>query len=78
MSDHTVHQMIGRALTDRQFREVLLHRPQEAVREFPFSNRERALIISLRAASLEEFARKLDEHLGDAGNGQRRGNGRRH
>jgi hypothetical protein len=58
-----MHRLIGRALVDRQFRECLLKRPAEAIRDLPFTGPERSLVGSLRASSLEEFSRQLDEML---------------
>ncbi|HSB91207.1 MAG TPA: Os1348 family NHLP clan protein, partial [Anaerolineales bacterium] len=58
-----MHRLIGRALVDRQFRERLLKRPAEAIRDLPFTGPERSLVESLRASSLEEFSRQLDEML---------------
>jgi hypothetical protein len=55
--------MIGRALTDRQFREDLLRSPLEATRDLPLTSQERDLIASLHAASLDEFSRKLNDRL---------------
>ena len=73
MSAQTVHQILGRALTDGRFGEVLLRSPQEAIREFPFSDEERALIASIQAISLEDFARQLSERLANPGSGRRNG-----
>ncbi|MGH2625967.1 MAG: DUF5317 family protein [Anaerolineales bacterium] len=62
MKSHAIlHRLIGRALTDRRFREALLRSPREAIGEYPFTPQERELIASLRATSLEEFSRQLDE-----------------
>ena len=65
-----MHRLIGRALTDPRFRECLLRSPAEAIRGLPFTDSERSLLASLRANSLEEFSRELDEkvregHVGD-------------
>ena len=60
-SSPAFHHLIGRALTDRRFREALLRSPREAIREYPFTPQERELIASVRASSLEEFSRQLDE-----------------
>lgn len=70
LSADSMHQMIGRAITDRRFREDLIRSPLDAIREYSFSNWERELIGSLQAASLEEFARKLKEGLEDRSNGR--------
>ena len=63
MPTNTIHQLIGRALTEPSFREQLLLQPQVAVREFPLSETEQAYISSLRAVNLEEFSQKLSEWL---------------
>jgi hypothetical protein len=63
MAQETMHKMIGRALTDRQFREDLLSSPLEATRELQLTSQERELIASVQAVSLEEFSRKLNERL---------------
>ena len=66
-----MHRLIGRALTDPRFRECLLQTPAQAIRDLPFTRLERSVVGSLRASSLEEFSRKLDEKLQEA-------NSRRH
>ena len=53
MTTLALHRMIGRALTERSFREKLLLSPQAAMREFPLSAREQAHITSLQAMNLE-------------------------
>lgn len=63
MTTNTIHQLIGRALTDPSFREQLLQQPQVAVKEYPLSEREQSHITSLRAVDLEEFSRLLSERL---------------
>jgi hypothetical protein len=55
--------MIGRALTERSFREKLLLKPQLAVRDFPLSDQEQSQILALKAMDLEEFSRLLSESL---------------
>jgi hypothetical protein len=63
MTPSAIHQMIGRALTERSFRERLLLQPQIAVREFPLTESEQTQIVSLKAIDLEEFSRLLYERL---------------
>ncbi len=65
-SSPALHRLIGRALTDRRFREALLRSPREAIREYALTPQERELIASLRASSLEELSRQLDERGADA------------
>ena len=66
MNAERMHRLIGRALTDPRFRERLLKSPAEAIRDLPLTRTERALVSSLRAESLEEFSRRLDEKLQEA------------
>jgi hypothetical protein len=63
MFPERMHRLIGRALVDPRFRECLLRRPAEAIRDLPFTGLERSVVASLRASSLEEFSQKLDEKL---------------
>ena len=63
MLEERMHRLIGQALTDPRFRERLLRSPAEAIRDFPLTGSERSLVGSLRATSLEEFSRKLNEKL---------------
>ncbi|MFV2043780.1 MAG: Os1348 family NHLP clan protein [Anaerolineales bacterium] len=63
MRERVLHNLIGRALTEPGFRAALLERPKDAIREFPFSEKERSLIGSVQAFSLEEFAQAVSERL---------------
>ncbi len=63
MREQVLHNLIGRALIEPRFRAVLLERPKDATREFPFSEKDRSMIGSVRALSLEEFAQALSERL---------------
>jgi hypothetical protein len=65
MTPNAIHRLIGRALTERSFREQLLERPGTALREYPFSKSERLQIASVRAPDLEEFSRLLSERFND-------------
>lgn len=63
MTARVINQMIGRALTERSFREKLLRSPQDAIRGFPLSALEQSQIASLKAMNLEEFSQLLSERL---------------
>ena len=65
MTPKTIHQIIGKALTERSFREQLLLQPKVAIREFPLTDDEQTQIVSLKALDLEEFSRLLSERLRD-------------
>jgi hypothetical protein len=66
MARDEVHKLIGRALTDRAFREQLLQSPMQATSGYPFSEQERELIASLQATSLEELSRRLAEFVSES------------
>jgi hypothetical protein len=63
MAYEAMHKMIGRALTDPQFREDLLRSPLEATRDLPLTPHEREMIASVHATSLEDLSCKLNERL---------------
>ena len=63
MALETMNRMVGRALTDRRFREDLLRSPGRATRGLPLTQQERRAVSSVRAASLDEFSRKLNQAL---------------
>ncbi len=63
MAYETVQKMIGRALTDRRFREDLLRSPLDATQYLHLTAQERELIASVHAATLEEFSCKLNDRL---------------
>jgi hypothetical protein len=65
MTPKAIDQLIGRALTERSFREQLLERPGAALREYPLSKSERSHIVSVKAPDLEEFSRLLSERFYD-------------
>jgi hypothetical protein len=63
MANEAMHKMIGRALTDRQFRDDLLRSPLEATRDMSLTTQERELIASVHASSLEELSCMLNDRL---------------
>ena len=63
MPTSVIHQVIGRALTERSFRERLLVSPAAAMHGYPLSAAERSQIASVEAADLEQFSRLLSERL---------------
>lgn len=69
------NQTIGRALTERPFREALLQNPMKAATELAFSRGERAIIGSIRVHTLEELASLLTERLGGESGLYRNGSG---
>ncbi len=60
MSEHGLQSVIGTAIVDRRFRDTLLENPLAALRGFELTVAERRLAGSIRAASLEEYAGRLE------------------
>lgn len=63
MHEAALHSLIGKALTEPRFRAELLARPKKAIRGLPLSRMEKALIGSVEAPSLEEFAKQIKDQL---------------
>ncbi len=63
MSHETVEAVVGMAVIDGEFRHRLLSNPSIAVQELDLTPEELRAITSIRARSLEEFARKLRRWL---------------
>ena len=63
MHESTFHTLIGRALTEPRFRNDLLRSPRKAVRGLSLTSQEKAIIDTVDALSLEEFARQIRDQL---------------
>ena len=63
MHEATFHTLIGKALTEPRFRDELLLSPGQAIRGLSLSSQEKAIIGSVDALSLEEFARQIRDQL---------------
>ena len=63
MQESTFHTLIGKALTEPRFRDELLRSPKDATRELPLTSAEKAILETVDALSLEEFARQIRDRL---------------
>lgn len=63
MTAHNIHQLIGNAVVDREFGQALLQGREEAFKGFDFSEDERRIIRSIRAASVQDLAAGLLKEL---------------
>lgn len=61
MSWETFQAIVGTALIDREFAQLLLHQTPQALRRFNLSDDEYRTVSAIRATSLEQFARQLDQ-----------------
>jgi hypothetical protein len=68
MTTRALEDLVTTALLDQSFQQALLngHR-REAIADFGLSVEERTLVLSIRAATLEDFAAALSRYLLERG-----------
>jgi len=59
MSFDALQTLVGTAIVDRNFCDLLLRSPADAVRGFDLSDEERDLVCGIRAMDLQQFAAQL-------------------
>ncbi len=63
MSLEAVQQVIGRAVIDSEFRQLLIANAREACSDYDLSEEELAALEALDSASLQSFVGSLDPRL---------------
>ena len=63
MSQKAVEQIIGRMVTDSQFRKLVFSDPDTALAEYDLTMDERQAILALESTAVEDFAGKLDKRI---------------
>ncbi len=63
MSQEVVQQIIGRAVTDAEFRQKLIDNAKEACKGYDLTPEELAALEALDAESLKAFAGSLDVRI---------------
>jgi len=63
MSQDTISQIIGRAVTDADFRETLFSNPEQALEDYNLTDDEREALKNLKQEDLEDFSTKLDSRI---------------
>lgn len=63
MSQEAVSQIIGRAVVDAEFRELLFSNPDQALQGFDLTEDENEVLKNLSQADLEDFSTKLDSRI---------------
>jgi hypothetical protein len=61
--------MLGGAVTDRQFRAELIHNPRSVLATFDLTHEEREAVCSIKAGCFEDFAAQLYAWMVGQGNG---------
>jgi hypothetical protein len=60
MSSHSIHEVIGTAIIDREFCRTLLNGERETLlATFDLSPEERTMLLDIQADSLQSFARQV-------------------
>jgi len=63
MSKDAVSQIIGRAVTDEEFRKLLFSNPEQALAGYDLANEEKEALKNLKPEDLEDFSTKLDSRI---------------
>jgi hypothetical protein len=63
MSQDAVSQIIGRAVTDADFRETLFSNPEQALEDYDLTDDEQEALKNLKQEDLEDFSTKLDSRI---------------
>ena len=63
MSQDAVSQIIGRAVTDDEFRALLFANPDQALKGYELTDDEIAALSDLKQEDLEDFSTKLDSRI---------------
>lgn len=66
MSKEAVQAVIGKAVTDSEFREALFANPEEVLEGYDLTEDEIAALKSIDAETIESFAGALDERISKA------------
>ena len=63
MSRQVVEQIVGRMVTDPEFRNLLFSDPDQALAGYDLTMDERQAILSTESKNIEDFAGKLDARI---------------
>lgn len=63
MSKKAVEQIIGRMVTDPEFRDLFFSTPEQALAEYDLTMDERQALLKMDSKHIEEFAGKLDKRI---------------
>ena len=63
MSQDAVSQIIGRAVTDADFREILFSNPEQALEDYDLTEDEEEALTNLKQEDLEDLSTKLDSRI---------------
>jgi hypothetical protein len=66
MTKEAVQAVIGKAVTETEFRELLFANPDEALEGYELTDEEMAALKAIDAETMESFAGDLDERISKA------------
>ncbi len=67
MSQQALEAIIGRAMLDTHFRELLFADPDQALAGYDLTREERAVLLSVDAETLDALAERLGMHMARKG-----------
>ncbi|GAB4539701.1 MAG: Franean1_4349 family RiPP [Anaerolineae bacterium] len=63
MSQDAVSQIIGRAVIDAEFRQLLFSNPEQALAGYDLADDEKEALENLKQEDLEDFSTRLDARI---------------
>ena len=63
MAQDAVSQIIGRAVTDAEFRKTLFSNPEQVLQGYELEDDEKEALKNLKQEDLEDFSTKLDSRI---------------
>lgn len=63
MTRQVVEQIIGRLVTDTEFRKLFFSNPDAALKGYDLTAEEREALLATKVEDVEDFGRKLDARI---------------
>ncbi len=63
MTRQVVEQIIGRLVTDTEFRKLFFSNPNAALEGYDLTTEEREALLATKIEDVEDFGRKLDARI---------------
>jgi len=63
MTKQAVEQILGRIITDEEFRKQFFADPEKVLKDYDLDDEEREALLKTKKEDVEGFSRKLDERI---------------
>lgn len=67
MSQEQLIEVVGRAVVDVEFRELLISKPEDAIKEYELTDKEMAMLKNVKPETLDAISSELEERVSRAG-----------